>query len=132
VLDSAQGDLRYTRAGHQYPFPVQRRAGTVTPLNCIEGAAGPALGLLDSASYGNSRLLLKPGDWVLLFTDGIEEATNNAGVEFGVSGLAGVLQANLARPAGEVLDELLAEVNQFTGGAPFVDDFCLGAAELPV
>jgi serine phosphatase RsbU (regulator of sigma subunit) len=68
----------------------------------------------------------------LLFTDGIEEATNNAGAEFGISGLAGVLQANLGRPAGEVLDELLAEVNRFTGGAPFVDDVCLVAAELPL
>ena len=88
--------------------------------------------LLYSASYGNSRVLLEPGDWVLLFTDGIEEATNNAGIEFGVTGLAGVLQANLARPAGEVLDQLLAEVNRFTGGKPFVDDVCLVAAELPV
>jgi phosphoserine phosphatase RsbU/P len=132
VLDSDQGELRYTRAGHPYPFHVQRRAGTVAPLNCIEGAAGPALGLLDSASYVNSRVLLEPGDWVLLFTDGIEEATNNAGVEFGISGLAGVLQANLGRPAGEVLDELLAEVNRFRGGTPFVDDVCLVAAELPV
>jgi serine phosphatase RsbU (regulator of sigma subunit) len=65
-------------------------------------------------------------------TDGIEEATDNADVEFGVPGLAGVLQANLDRPAGEVLDELLAEVSRFTGGAPFADDICLVAAELPL
>jgi sigma-B regulation protein RsbU (phosphoserine phosphatase) len=111
---------------------VKRRAGTVVPLNCIEGAAGPALGLLDSASYGNSRVPFEPGDWILLFTDGIEEATNNASVEFGVSGLAGVLQANLSRPAGEVLDALLAEVSRFTGGARFADDVCLVAVEVPV
>jgi len=70
VLDSDQGELRYARAGHPYPFHVQRRAGTVAPFPGIEGATGPALGLLDSASYGNSRVLLEPGDWVLLFTDG--------------------------------------------------------------
>ena len=93
---------------------------------------GPALGLIDSASYGNSHTALEPGDWVLLFTDGIEEATDNAGVEFGVPGLAGVLQANLERPAGEVLDELLAEVSRFTGGASFADDICLVAAEVPL
>jgi phosphoserine phosphatase RsbU/P len=132
VLDSDQSELRYTRAGHPYPFHVQRRAGTVAPLNCIEGAAGPALGLLDSASYGNSRVPFEPGDWVLLFTDGIEEATNNAGAEFGVSRLAGVLQANLSRRAGEVLDELLAQVSRFTGDAPFADDICLVSAEVPM
>ena len=132
VLDSDRGELRYTRAGHPCPFHVQRRAGKVAPLNCIEGTAGPALGLIDSASYGNSHTALEPGDWVLLFTDGIEEATDNADVEFGVPGLAGVLQANLERPAGEVLDELLAEVSRFTGGASFADDICLVAAEVPL
>jgi phosphoserine phosphatase RsbU/P len=132
VLDSDGGELRYARAGHPCPFHVQRRAGGVAPLKCIESAAGPALGLIDSASYGNSRVPLEPGDWVLLFTDGIEEATNDAGVEFGVSRLAGLLQANVARPAGEVLDELLAEVRRFTHAAPFADDVCLVAAEVPL
>ena len=131
VIDLNKGELRYARAGHPYPFHVQRRAGVVSPLKCIEGAAGPALGLLDSAGYGNSCVPLEPGDWVLLFTDGIEEAANKAGVQFGVPGLTGVLQANLGRPAGEVLDELLAEVARFADGAPFVDDVCLVAAELP-
>ena len=132
VLDANRGELRYARAGHPYPFHVQRRGGRVALLNCVEGTAGPALGLIDSASYGNSCALLEPGDWVFLFTDGIEEATNNAGVEFGVSGLVGVLQANLERPAGEVLDELLAEVSRYTGGASFADDICLVAAEVPL
>jgi len=132
VLDADRGELRYARAGHPYPFHLQRRGGRVALLNCTEGTAGPALGLIDSASYGNSRTPLEPGDWVLLFTDGIEEAADNAGVEFGVSGLAGVLQANLERPAGEVLDELLAQVSRFTGGASFADDICLVAAELPL
>ena len=131
VLDLNKGELRYSRAGHPYPFHVQRRAGVVSPLKSIEGVAGPALGLLDSARYGNSCVPLEPGDWVLLFTDGIEEAANKAGVQFGVPGLAGVLQANLGRPAGEVLDELLAEVARFADGAPFADDVCLVAAEVP-
>jgi sigma-B regulation protein RsbU (phosphoserine phosphatase) len=85
-------------------------------------------------SEEKGRNFLEPGDWVLLFTDGIEEAANNAGVEFGVPGLAGVLQANLGRPAGEVRDELLAEVARvarFADGASFADDVCLVAAELP-
>ena len=132
VLDADRSELQYARAGHPYPFHVQRRGGRVALLNCVEGTAGPALGLIDSASYGNSRTLLEPGDWVLLFTDGIEEATDNAGGEFGVSRLASLLQANLERPAGEVLDELLAEVSRFTGGASFADDICLVAAELPL
>ncbi len=131
VLDLNKGELRYARAGHPYPFHVQRRAGVVSPLKSIEGVAGPALGLLDSARYGNSCVPLEPGDWVLLFTEGIEEAANKAGVQFGVPRLAGVVQANLGRPAGEVLDELLAEVARFADGAPFADDVCLVAAEVP-
>ena len=131
VLDTARGELRYARAGHPYPFHVQRRAGLVTPLRCGEKATGPALGLFDSARYEDSSVRLAPGDWVLLFTDGIEEVANSAGVEFGVSGLAGVLQANLGRPASEVFDQLLAEVARFSDGAPFIDDVCLVAAESP-
>jgi serine phosphatase RsbU (regulator of sigma subunit) len=42
------------------------------------------------------------------------------------------MQANLERPAGDVLDELLAEVSRFTGGASFADDICLVAAEVPL
>ena len=131
VLDTARGELRYARAGHPYPFHVQRRAGLVTPLRCGKKTTGPALGLFDSARYEDSSVSLAPGDWVLLFTDGIEEVANSAGVEFGVSGLAGFLQANLGRPASEVLDQLLAEVARFSDGAPFIDDVCLVAAESP-
>jgi len=43
-----------------------------------------------------------------------------------------VQQVNFARPAGVVLDELLAEVRRFTDGAPFADDVCLVAAEVPL
>ena len=82
-------------------------------------------------SEEKGRNFLEPGDWVLLFTDGIEEAANNAGVEFGVPGLTAALQVNLGRPAGEVLDEVLAEVARFADGASFADDVCLVAAELP-
>ncbi len=131
VLDSNKAELRYARAGHPYPFHVQRRAGSVSTLNCVADAAGPALGLLDSAKYGTSCVPLAPGDWVLLFTDGIEEATNSAGAEFGAVGLTRVLQANLDRRPGEVLDQLLTEVTKFNEGAPFLDDVCLVAAELP-
>jgi len=43
-----------------------------------------------------------------------------------------VQQVNFARPAGVVLDELLAEVRRFTDDAPFADDVCLVAAEVPL
>ncbi len=132
VLDSEKCELRCSAAGHPCPIHVRTSAGTALPLNDVKGSAGPALGLFHTASYGNARFPLERGDWILLFTDGIEEATNDAGAQFGVDGLTEVIQAQIDHAPGEVLDRLLSKVDRFVGGSPLIDDVCLVAAELPI
>ena len=131
VLDAEQRQVLYARAGHPYPFHMRRKAGAVDRLNCADGVAGPALGLMPSARYGNTRISVDPGDWIFLFTDGIEEAMNDTGVLFGESVLPAVLQANAGMAPGNVLDRVLLEAERFAGGAPLGDDVCLVAAEFP-
>jgi serine/threonine protein phosphatase PrpC len=72
-------------------------------------------------SAGES-LTLAAGDVLLLYTDGVTEAKNAAGDDFGKERLAGVISANRARTVHEISDAILAEVSAFRQAAPASDD----------
>ena len=67
---------------------------------------------------------------MLLFTDGIIEADNASGDEWGVAGLKTTAQGNLHISGAALLDLLLASARGFTGTNEFVDDVCLASVEL--
>src|SRR6185436_21084417 len=78
VLDAATGVLTYCNAGHYLPMLV-RADGTSERL----GIGGPVLGVLPDAEYEKASISLGAGDRVVLFTDGLTEARNEADDEFG-------------------------------------------------
>jgi sigma-B regulation protein RsbU (phosphoserine phosphatase) len=83
---------------------------------------GPVLGLLAVATYAYEETSLSPGDLVVMFSDGVTEARNSAGDEFGRERLLDLLKGQHARAAEGVLEEVLAAVNAFAEGAPQADD----------
>jgi sigma-B regulation protein RsbU (phosphoserine phosphatase) len=89
-----------------------------------------ALGFFPGAQFGTTTTQLSPGDLVLLFTDGIIEAENTAGSQWGLAGLKQTVRANLPAPGSTLLSFLLAQAQAFTGANEFVDDICLAAVEL--
>jgi len=105
VYDPATHTLSYANAGH--PRPLLARDGAVTML---ETCSGPPLGLFP-ATYESCELQLRPGTRLLLYSDGITEAENASGEEFGL-GRAGDL---LLHPTTDA-DTLLCEVDSFTRG----------------
>jgi sigma-B regulation protein RsbU (phosphoserine phosphatase) len=115
VFDCRTGRLHYTNAGH--PPPIVIRNGSVIRLE----TNGMVVGAFPFAEYGESTFDLEPGDLLACFTDGLTEPENEYGEMFGEERLAGILQRNARRPAGEIIEEVYSAVRQW-GGAPDAQD----------
>ncbi|MEZ5287995.1 MAG: PP2C family protein-serine/threonine phosphatase [Vicinamibacterales bacterium] len=113
---SPSGELVYCSAGHN-PGLVYGAGG----LRRLE-ADGVPVGLFDFAAYTSSRLALDPGDTVVLYSDGVTEAHNVEGEEFGEERLIDVITSNQGRPAADVLQEIVDAVQEFAHGAEQYDD----------
>jgi phosphoserine phosphatase RsbU/P len=105
-------------AGH--PPPLLLREGTIREL----GAPSPLLGRFRSASYASASIELKPADRILAYTDGIVEARNARGEEFGEERLHALLRS------GATLSEFVEAVQAWRGGRSDVDDVTLVAIEV--
>ncbi|HUF47505.1 MAG TPA: SpoIIE family protein phosphatase [Vicinamibacterales bacterium] len=113
---TAEGQLTYCNAGHNPPLIVGP-----TGIRRLE-VGGPVVGLLEYAPYDQETVTLNPGDLIVVFSDGVSEALDAAGEEFGEERLERLLQTAGAGSAATVVDEIVAEVREFTKGAPQSDD----------
>jgi phosphoserine phosphatase RsbU/P len=120
VVRPETGEITYCNAGHNPPLLV-RSGGQV---ECLEGG-GPVLGILPDLAYEEHRCWLQPGEVVVLFSDGVTEATNPAGEEFGEQRLAAVAQQLRHKLAGTILEGLRKAVQDWLGGATAADDVTL-------
>lgn len=118
LLDPASGSLAYSNAGHNYPL-LLRADGTVERLP----AGGIVLGLSPMARYDAETLQLRRGDLLALYSDGVTEAADTAGREFGEQGLLDFLVSHRAEPCSDIGNSLIEHVRRYTGAASFADDF---------
>ena len=118
-VDPAAGRLLYSNAGHNPPLLV-RPDGSVDRLS--EG--GMVLGVFPDNQYEQAEVGIEPGDRLLFYTDGITEARNPEGDEYGEERLAQAAIAVRTLSAEAVKDAVLADVNRFTDGK-FEDDATL-------
>src|SRR3954465_3191938 len=96
------------------------RGGTtkVRRLEC----GGPIVGLFDSATFDEETVALQPGDWLILFSDGVSEAMSASGAEYGESRIVSLVERNKQLEPRQLLEALFADVREFTRGAPQSDD----------
>jgi sigma-B regulation protein RsbU (phosphoserine phosphatase) len=120
VLDPATGELRYCNAGHERPLLV-RADGRVERLT--EG--GLALGVLESFPYGEGRAMLDRGDLLVIYSDGIPEATDELGNFFGEDRLLACLKANAALPAPALMQAVIEAVRGHERGTARADDLTI-------
>jgi phosphoserine phosphatase RsbU/P len=123
ILDPATGDLAFANAGHNPPF-VMRTSGEVESLT----GGGPVLGILPMAVYKQEQARLAPGDLLVIYSDGVTEATNTAEQEFGEERLAEVLRNRRSEPASAIVSAVMESVNRFAMDAPQADDITLVVA----
>ena len=129
VADASAGELRFASAGHPSPFRLQRDTKEVRALKDYDPRHGPALGLFENSDYPTCKCPFVANDLVFLFTDGIYEATNAEGQEFGQERLLQAVRKRVQIPAEQLFGELLTEVQQFSGSQEFEDDVCLVGVE---
>lgn len=129
VVDGSCGAFRCSVAGHPLPLLVSGETGEVGALPLPRRECGPVLGLFDHAVYPVWESALAPGDRLLLFTDGLYEASLGDD-EFGIERLVATVRENAEMPTERLLDRALDAVRTFVNGASFDDDVCLLAVEV--
>ena len=118
LLTPATGHLEYVCAGH--PFPLLRRAsGEVEEL----GRGGLPLGIRETVELTRAEVSLGPGDLLLLYSDGLPESVNAAGVAFGFESLRQLLRVE-AEPRA-IHDRFLRALDTHLAGEPLTDDVSL-------
>lgn len=124
VVDVASGHLIYCNAGQTPPLHV--RGGDVIGRLA---STGPPLGVLDAAEWRCGHAQLAPGDTLLLCTDGVLDANDQAGQRFGHARLGATMRALAAAPATDVLNGVLHHVDTFVAGAHQFDDIAIIVAQ---
>ena len=124
IYNTETGLVEYTNAGHNPPYVV-RADGTVDTLPMSENIVA---GMFDDFTFTQSTLQLDKGDMLVLFTDGVTEAFNTSGEMFDEKGLETTLENKGAgKSSHDICQEILKDVNDFSGKEPQSDDITLMA-----
>ena len=120
-LDTTLAELTYVNAGHNPPMYYHAADNSLTELS----RTGVALGIIDTFRYEERALKLDPGDFVLLYTDGITEATSPNAEYFGEERLTRIVVDHHTATAAEIVATVQAAFHKFTAGAPPSDDITM-------
>lgn len=120
VLDVRSGQVEYSNAGHNLPYVLSNGVVTAVPKT-----GGMALGVTESVDFHAGRLLLKPGDRLVLYTDGVTEAMDKDDQLFSESRMEETLQGVNGQSSEEVIKRVVKDVHHFSAGAPQSDDITL-------
>ena len=121
------GALQYVNAGHLPPMLVRRSANGEAEVRRLE-EGGPVLGVVPGATYTQGMETVREGDLLVIYSDGVVEATNSSGTQFDDEGLRGVIVENLDRSSTDIRDAILAAVEKFLGDERAQDDITLVVA----
>ena len=117
LLDPASGLIEFTNAGHN-PALLLRPDGGCEDL----GAQGFPLAMFAGRPYGRDQRALRPGELLCLYTDGISEALDPGGREFGPEGLEAVLRAHAGADLGTLHHAVGEALERHTHSSPLTDD----------
>jgi phosphoserine phosphatase RsbU/P len=116
-FDPTSRTLTYINAGHNAPI-LRRGSGAIERLS----NGGLPLGMWADKSYEAGNMILQPGDWLVIFTDGVVEAENGLTEEYGEERLLNLLQAGAAATPDELLRRIMSDLDAFVGVTPQHDD----------
>lgn len=120
ILNIKEKSFTYTNAGHCYPL-IFNPKGEIKKLE----KGGLILGMLDNYPYQEEKIILEPGELILLFTDGITEAFNQKNEQFEEERLIKVVQENFHMDAKGISQQILNNVIAFQQDVPQSDDLTL-------
>jgi len=115
------GRIEICNGGH--PSAIVLRRNGVEPVR----ATGLPLGMFCASTYRVESVTLEPGDGIFLYTDGLSEATDPAGSEYGAAQLGRFLEAHRRAAPGELIAACLDDLKDFLGGRSRIDDLTVMA-----
>jgi sigma-B regulation protein RsbU (phosphoserine phosphatase) len=119
-FDSQSHTVQYANAGHNPPLHVHRN-GTAAPTTWLRPTAA-AIGLVEEYAVRERSMTMAEGDVLLLYTDGVTEASNVREEEFGAQRLADVVLASAHAPARDLVRAVRSAVEAFVEGRALDDD----------
>jgi len=117
ILNIRTGQVDYSNGGHNLPYHLHR--GGVSPL---ENTGGRALGLVEQSPYVSGRMVLNPGEALLLYTDGVTEAMDPSDTLYSDQRLERFLASNRRSSPRQIIGDLVSDVRHFASEAPQSDD----------
>lgn len=117
-LDPSAGTITYVNAGHDPPLFY--RAGEAQPARLTR--TGLLLGMTEDARYEQRTVTLAPGDFILCYTDGVTDALDGDGREFGIERLQQVVLEHRHAPATAIVNAVEQALADFSGGGTPFDD----------
>lgn len=118
IIDTVTGEVDYTNAGHN-PQYVLHADGSLSVLNPIGNIA---LGIMEDMDYRSSSTVLKPGEHIVMFTDGVTEAENSNYDQLGEEKLEACLKNMAGAGSKEIVESVNGLVKDFANGNPQNDD----------
>jgi len=115
--DPIRRTVDYINTGHNNPI-LRRASGQIERLD----VGGLPFGILPDTKYDSATITLAPGDWLIIFTDGLVEAENARQEDYGEARLLTAIEAGKSVEPAEMLQRLMAEVDLFVGNTPQHDD----------
>jgi len=117
ILNVRTGEVDYSNGGHNLPYYLHHDG--VSPL---KNAGGGALGMVEQSPYESERMVLAPGEALLLYTDGVTEAMDLTNTLYSDQRLAQFLETNRGSAPRQIIGDLVSDVKRFAGEAPQSDD----------
>ncbi len=118
--DPATGAGQYVNGGHNDPV-ILRKDGSVDLL----GTTGMPIGMFANRVFDQGDLQLGPGDILFIYSDGVPDANDVAGEEFGMERLVDALREARDWPVDRILDHMFLRIDEFVGEAPQFDDITM-------
>jgi sigma-B regulation protein RsbU (phosphoserine phosphatase) len=125
IIDVASGQLQLAVAGHPTPVHLHSEEACAEFVGVPEEARGPALALLPEYTYTDFDVPFKTGDSLILYTDGVVEAINADGLEYGANRLLNALSGNESCVLQGSIRSVVESLQQFCGHERWEDDVCL-------
>src|SRR5271166_2404108 len=113
LYDPISRSFDYINAGHNNPI-LRRASGQIERLD----VGGLPFGIQPDVTYASASVTIAPGDWLIIFTDGLVEAVNASQEEYGETRVLGVIEAGKSDEPAAMLNRLMAELDLFVGTTP--------------
>jgi len=125
VLDHMRGSVTLARAGHDAPLLYKQKIQTITPLKTPGMVVGIDSGDVFDRLTRDVAVGVETGDCILLYTDGITEALDSEGNEFGLERTVASIQSSATEGARAIVTRLIDDLRSFVGSTPQNDDITL-------